>query len=73
MNVLFDDTKQSNGEAPVMLKLWGMWRTILLPLLPDPLWPAVVAPDWILSMGQIEPNCVQMLNWIVCKRTAFDI
>ena len=32
------DTKQSNGEVPVMLRLWGIRRTILLPLLPGPLW-----------------------------------
>ena len=24
------DTKQSDGEAPVMLEFWGMWRTSLL-------------------------------------------
>ena len=39
------DTKQSDGEVPVMLELWGMWSTSLLPLLPGPLWPLVVAPD----------------------------
>ena len=33
-------------------------------------WPGVVAPDRILSMGQIELNCVLMLNWIVWNRTA---
>ena len=32
------DTKQSNGEAPVMLELWGMRSTFLLALLPGPLW-----------------------------------
>ena len=31
-------TKQSDGEVPVMLELWGMRSTPLLPLLPDPLW-----------------------------------
>ena len=25
-------------------------------------WPGVVAPDRVLSMGQIELNCVLMLN-----------
>ena len=29
--------KQSDGEAPVMLELWGMWSTPSLPLLPGPL------------------------------------
>ena len=31
------DTKQSDGEASVMLELWGMQSTPLLPLLPGPL------------------------------------
>ena len=54
--------KQSDGEALVMLKLWGMWNTLLLLLLPGTLWPGVVAPDRVLSMGQLELNCVLMLN-----------
>ena len=45
------DTKQSDGEAPVMLKLWGMQSTPSLLFLPGPLWPGVVAPDRVLSMG----------------------
>ncbi len=28
-----------------MLELWGMWSTPLLPSLPGPLWPGMVAPD----------------------------
>ena len=32
-----------------MLELWRMWSTPLLPLLPGPLWPRVVA----LDMGPI--------------------
>ena len=32
------DTKQSDGEVPVMLGLWGMQSTPSLPLLPSPLW-----------------------------------
>ena len=39
------DTKQSDGEVPSMLELWGMQSTPSLPLLPGPLWPGVVAPD----------------------------
>ena len=39
------NTKQSDGEIPVMLELWGMQSTPSLPLLPDPLWPGVVAPN----------------------------
>ena len=41
----------------------------LLPLLPGPLWSGVVAPDMVLSMDQIELNCVLTLNWIVCNKT----
>ena len=37
-----------------MLELWVMWSTLSLLLLPGPLWPRVVAPDSVLSMGQIE-------------------
>ena len=53
-----------------MLELWRMQCTSSLPLLPGPLNPGVVAPDRVLSMGQIELNCVLMLNWIVWKTTA---
>ena len=45
------DTKQSDGEAPVMLGLWEMQSTPLLQSLPGTLWPRVVAPDRVLSMG----------------------
>ena len=45
------DTKQSDGEVPVMLGLWGIRSTPSLPLLLGPLWPGVVAPDRALSMG----------------------
>ena len=45
------DTKQSDGEVPVMLGLWGMQNTPSLPLFPGTLWPGVVAPDRALSMG----------------------
>ena len=51
-------TKQSDSEVSVMLELWGKWSTPSLPLLPGPLWPGVVAPDRVLSMGQIELNCI---------------
>ena len=45
------DTKQSDGEFPVMLELWGTQSTPLLPSLPGPLWPRVVAPDKIPIYG----------------------
>ena len=52
------DTKWSDGEVPGMLELWGMQSTPSLPLLPGPLWPRVGGPGMILSIGQIELNCV---------------
>ena len=39
------DTKQSDDEVPAMLELWGMKSIPLLPSLPCPLSPGVVAPD----------------------------
>ena len=47
------DIKQSDGEAPV-LELLGMRSTPSLPLLPGSLWPGMVTPDRVLSMGQIK-------------------
>ena len=35
------DTKQSDGEVPAMLELWGMRSTPSLSSLPRPLWPRV--------------------------------
>ena len=46
------DIKQSAGEIPVMLQLWGIWRTTSLFL--GPLWLEVINSDRVLSMGQIE-------------------
>ena len=48
------DIKQSDGEAPVMLLLWGMRSTPSLPSFPGLLWPGVVVSDRVLSMGHIE-------------------
>ena len=56
------DTKQSDGEVSVMLKLWGMQSTRSLPSLPGPLRPGVVAPNRLLSIGQIKVNSVLMPN-----------
>ena len=63
------DTKQSDGEIPVMPELLGMQSTPSLTSLPCQLWPGVIAPDRGLFMGQIELNCVLMLNWITWIRT----
>ena len=48
------DSKQSDGETPVILEFWGMQSTYLLPSLPGPRWSGVVVHDRILSIGQIE-------------------
>ena len=45
-----------------MLELWGMQSTPSLSSLPGPVWPEVVTPDRVLSMGQIELNCVFLLS-----------
>ena len=55
------DTKQSDSGVP------GMWSIPLLPLLPGQLLPRVVTPDRVLSIGQIQLNCVLMLNWTIFK------
>ena len=48
-----------------------MQSTPSLPSALGPLWPSVIAPDRVLSMGQIDLNCVLMLNWIVWNRTVY--
>ena len=45
------DTKQSDGEDQVMLEVWGMMSTPLLPSLPGSLWFGMGAPDRALAMG----------------------
>ena len=45
------NTKQSDGEVPVILELWEMQSTPLLPSLSGQLWPTVVAPDRVLIYG----------------------
>ena len=59
------DNKQFNGEVPVMLELRGMRITPSLISLPGPLWPGVVAPNWVQNEGLVELNYILMLNWIV--------
>ena len=43
--------------------------TPLSPSLLGPLWPRMETHDRVLSMSQIELNCMLMLNWIVLNRT----
>ena len=64
-------SKQFDGDVPVMRELWRIRSTLLLLLLPGPLWPGVVAPDRVPFMDQIELNCVRMLNCIVWNRTVY--
>ena len=47
-----------------MLRLLGMQSTPSMLSLPGPHWSGMVAPDRVVSMGQIELNCVLMLNRI---------
>ena len=54
-----------------MLELWGIQGTPSLLSLPGPLWSGVVAPDRVLSMGQIELCTYAKLNCF--KLNCFDI
>ena len=65
-------TKQSDGEVPIMLGLWGIRSTPSLPLLPGPLWPGVIAPDKGPIYGLNRTNGIIMLNWIVWNKNVFD-
>ena len=70
------NSKQSDGEAPVMQKLWGRQSTPSLPSLPGSIWPGVVASDRVQSMDNriklstnaklycLKYNCFCMLHWI---------
>ena len=58
-----------DGEISIKLELWGMQSTPSLLSLPGPLWPGMVAYNRVLSMGQIELNCIQMLKWTTWNRT----
>ena len=62
------DIKQSDDEAPVMLKRWGMWSTPSLTLLLGPLWSEGVTLHRFQSMGQIEQTmCKQMSDVKLCQ------
>ena len=56
------DTKQSDGEVPAVLELWGIRSTSSLPLLPGPLWHGVVAPDKCPIYGLNRTNGILMLS-----------
>ena len=57
----------------VMLELWGMRSTSSSPLLPGPIRLGVVAPDRDVSIGQIELNCILLLNWTFKNRTVLTL
>ena len=41
-----------------MLELWGMQSTpSFIAIAQSPLWPGVVAPDWVLSIGLTFKLC----------------
>ena len=48
------DTKQSDGEASVILEILGMLINPSSPSFQGPIWPGVIALDTVLSMSQIE-------------------
>ena len=53
-----------------VLGLWQMWSTHSLSLLRGPLWPRVVIPIRVLSMGQIELlNYLWYLKPLNCVQT----
>ena len=62
MSVLIYDTKQSDGEVPVMLGLLGIRSTSSLPLLPGPLWPGEVAPYKDPIYGLNKNNGILLLK-----------
>ena len=45
-----------------MMKLWGLQSTPSLTPFPDLLRPGMVVPNRFVYMGQIEINCVPILN-----------
>ena len=55
-----------------MLDVRKMWSTSLLASLPSPLWPRIVAPDRVLSMGKIELNCVFIIFTNPSARAGYD-
>ena len=61
------DTKQSDDEVTVMVEVWGMWSTPLLPSLPGPFWAGVVAP----GLNRTNLCTYAKLNYL--KYYCFDI
>ena len=58
--------KPSNDEIPA-LENWRIWNTPSLALLSGPLYPGVVASDWVTSMDQIEQTvCTNKWLMSIC-------
>ena len=62
--------KQSDGEVPAMPEFWGMRSTPLLPSLPGPIWPGVVAPDMgpIYGLNRTKPCFFHILIFVFKQR-----
>ena len=59
------DTKPSDDE-PSVLEFWEMWNISSLTLLLGPLWPRVVAPVRVPSLGQIKLfNHLSATKWLM--------
>ena len=58
----------SDSEVPVIMELWRMWSTLSLPLLPGLLWPRVIVPVRVPSMGQIE-----LFNHLTVSKQMTDV
>ena len=65
------DIKQSDGKAPMMLKLWLIQGTPSLPLLPGSLWPGM-DPIYGSNFNLFKLKKWHMLNWIVRNRTVWS-
>ena len=61
------NTKQSDGEIPVMLELWGMRGTTLPPSLPGPLRLRMGAPDKgpIYGLNRINPWFLEFTGFCI--------
>ena len=72
------DTKQSDGEIPVILELWEMQSYSSLPSFPRPFWSEMLASYRILSIGSnrtklctyaklncSKQNCFWHLNYVL--------
>ena len=59
------DTKQSHGEVPVMLKLWGIRKTLFIVIAPRSTLAGRGSTWWGPIYGLNRTNGIHMLNWIV--------